>query len=165
MTLKEALIEEIEREAAGTKRTLENIPEDKFDWKPHPKSKSLLELATHVVQLSNMAGMAARLEDMDLRTTRPEAPEVHSVADLIDGLEKGTKATIAAIKELDEEDLLNKKWKLHAADYVIVDAPKLAAMRMMALSHMYHHRAQLGVYLRLLDVPVPGVYGPSADDR
>ncbi len=164
MALTDMLIKEIEKEAAGTKKTLERVPADKFDWQPHQKSMTMKQLATHIVGLVQMTGIAATTDYLDFVEGTMKTPEINSTEDLVTEFDKNTQETIAALKSIKDEDL-NKEWVLRAGDHVIVKAPKLEAIRTMALNHTYHHRAQLGVYLRLLDIPVPGVYGPSADDK
>lgn len=162
MSLKDKLIHEIEVESVATKKALERVPKDKFDWKPHEKSMSLKSLATHLAQLSHFPGVMATTESLDLAQNK--APEISDANDLVKVFEEGTKNSIEALKKVSDEDL-KKDWKLCFGDQVLMQMPKEDIIRKMGMNHVYHHRAQLGVYLRLLDVPVPGTYGPSADDK
>ncbi len=164
MTLTKALISEIEHEAANTKKMLERVPADKFDWQPHPKSMTLKQLATHIANLSGMTGKIITTKNLDLADSSIKKPEINSTQDLLKELEEGTSQTLNALKSVKDEDL-NENWIMRRGDHIIINIPKAAAIRNMGLSHLYHHRAQLGVYLRLLDVPVPGMYGPSSDDK
>lgn len=163
MNITQSLLSEIKREVVSTKKTLERIPNDKFDWRPHKKSNSLKKLATHLAQLAEMPGNIINTTEVNLADS-PAAPSVNSAEDLIQIFDKGTQQTIAALKASKDEDL-QKTWTLRYGDHIIIEAPKIEAMRIMGLSHVYHHRAQLGVYLRLLDIPVPATYGPSADEN
>ena len=164
MSLKDSLIAEIEQESKNTKKMIERVPEDKFDWQPHVKSMTVKALASHIATLSGMAGFVVKSDYLDFKEGKLKRPEINSKADLIKAVEESTRETIDALKSANDEDL-NKSWVMRMGDYVILNAPKSAAIRTMCLNHLYHHRAQLGVYLRLLDIPIPGMYGPSADDR
>lgn len=164
MSLTQALIAEIVHESASTKKILERVPEDKFDWSPHEKSMSLKKLATHIASLAGMPGYIAGSDYLDFAEGKFRAPEIASTADLVKAVDDATAKTIHALKAIKDEDL-NVKWTLRHGEHVIVEAPKGVAIRTMGLNHLYHHRGQLSVYLRLLNVPVPGMYGPSADDR
>lgn len=164
MSLTQALVEEIESEAVGTKEMLKRVPADKFDWKPHEKSMTLKQLATHIVSLSAMAGLMIKTKYLDFAEDTVHRPIVNNTADLIKAFDSGTQQTIEALRSAKDEDL-NKEWVMRRGDVVILKALKFKAIRKMAMNHVYHHRAQLGVYLRLLNVPVPGMYGPSSDDK
>ena len=164
MSLTQALITEIEQESIGTQKMLECVPEDKMDWRPHPKSMTLKQLSSHIANLSGMAALAINTSYFDFAEMKSPAPQFDHVKDLVAEFQKGTHQTLDALKSIQDEDL-KKNWVLRAGPHVIVDTNKAAAIRKMALSHLYHHRAQLSVYLRLLDIPIPGMYGPSADDR
>ncbi len=164
MTLIQDLVAEIEHEHAGTRKILERIPEDKFEWRPHEKSMTLKSLATHVAMLSRMAGIIATTELLDLADGALKAPEIVSAKELVSLSDKGTEESVMALKTKEDADLRGE-WTMRFGDRVIMQLPKAQAIRSMGLNHLYHHRAQLGVYLRLLDVPIPGLYGPSADER
>ncbi|HQF43884.1 MAG TPA: DinB family protein [Ignavibacteriaceae bacterium] len=164
MTLTKALISEIEHEAVNTKKMLERVPADKFDWQPHPKSMTLKQLATHIANLSRRTSQIVTTKNLDLADSSIKKPEINNTQDLLKELEEGTKQSIDALKSVTDKDL-NENWIMRRGDHIIINMTKAAAIRNMGLSHLYHHRAQLGVYLRLLDIPVPGMYGQSADDK
>ena len=162
MSLTKTLIAEIEHESAGTRKILERIPQDKFDWKPHPKSNSLKALASHVAGLSSWPGVIAKTDHLDLASLK--GAEINSTEDLVKEFDNNIKQALDTLRNTKDEEL-SGKWSLRKGDHVIAELPKAVSMRSIALSHLYHHRAQLSVYLRLLDVPVPGMYGPSADEK
>lgn len=164
MSLTQALIAEIEHESASTKKILERVPDEKFDWTPHDKSMSLKKLATHIATLVAMPGFIAGAPYLDFAEGKFRVPEINSTADLVKAVDDATAQTINALKAINDEDL-DAKWSMRRGEHVIVEAPKKVAIRTMGLNHLYHHRGQLSVYLRLLNVPVPGMYGPSADER
>lgn len=164
MSLKQALIEELEREAVGTRKMLERIPEDKFDWTPHPKSTAMKPLAVHIAGIAAYPAVIATTDYLDFAESRPPQPEIHTTQDIVEAFESATKNSIDALHALSEEKL-NAEWVLRFGERIILQAPRATAMRTMAMNHLYHHRAQLGVYLRLLDIPIPGMYGPSSDER
>ncbi len=164
MNRREALITEIEQEAAKTQKILERIPTDKFDWKPHEKSMSLKQLASHIASLTGIVSSAANQEYLDLAENRGNQGEIATAEDIVNRFNAGTEQSLKALKSI-EDNKLDEEWTMRAGDHVIMQAPRSVAIRTMGLSHLYHHRGQLGVYLRLLNVPVPGMYGPSADDK
>jgi uncharacterized damage-inducible protein DinB len=162
MELITLLQKEMEQEAATTRKMLSRVPADKFDWQPHPKSMTLKRLATHVAELPGWVDMAINTDELDFENNPYVPQDVKTTDDLVaffDGeLAKGRKA-------LAEADINNftKEWILRSGDQVYSRDTKYEVIR-MAHSQVIHHRAQLGVYLRLLNVAIPGSYGPSADD-
>lgn len=163
MSLINALIQEIERESEATKKALERVPEGKFEWQPHEKSATMLSLARHLAELMGMPAAILNLDELDLAVAEPR-PEIKSADDLVKLFKVGKIASLDALKSAKEEDL-SKKWLLKYGDRILREGTKEEMIREMGLSHAYHHRAQLGVYLRLLDIPVPSTYGPSADEQ
>lgn len=162
MSLIDNLKAELKRESVSTRKHLERVPEDKFDWAPHEKSTTLKALAVHIATITGMPAAILTKDELDLaQAKKPEIPNTAAIVDLFD---KSLAATMEALDHADESEF-SKKWILRAGDHVIMELPKGVILRMMGLSHVYHHRAQLGVYLRLLDVPVPSTYGPSADEN
>jgi uncharacterized damage-inducible protein DinB len=162
MSIIELLLKELNNEANTTRKMLSRVPADKFDWKPHPKSMSLKNLATHVAELPGWVDMTLNTSELDF-AKNPYAPaEVKDAKELLnyfeDNLERGRTELSKA-----SEDQLAEMWTLRNGDQVYSTEPKLDVIR-MSYSQIIHHRAQLGVYLRLLDVPIPGSYGPSADE-
>lgn len=164
MLLTKLLIEEIEQEAINTKKMLERVPAEKFDWRPHQKSMTLKQLAVHIANLSKRPAQVITTKYLDLADSSIKKPEINNTTDLIKEFEEGTSQSIDALKSVSDDDL-NVNWIMRRGEHIIINMPKAAAIRNMGLSHLYHHRAQLGVYLRLLDIPVPGMYGQSADDK
>lgn len=162
MALKDSLLIELEKETANTKRILERLSDEHWDYKPHVKSMSLGQLATHVVELHNWVGGALTKSVYDFKVDHLPV-EVSGVNALKALLENGYARNKAAIEEMAEADW-QSEWTLQAGDWVIAKMPKAGAIRFIVNSHLIHHRGQLTVYLRLLDIPVPGLYGPSADD-
>jgi len=163
MSLIHSLIAEIELESSNTEKMLARVPAAEFDWRPHEKSMSLKHLATHVAHLAQWPGFILKTQFLDFADNNLERPVVNTTEDLLILLQNGTNESVEALKTASEQDL-EDNWILRNGEHIIIDMPKAAVIRRMALNHIYHHRAQLGVYLRLLDVPVPGMYGPSADD-
>lgn len=164
MSQLQALVTEIQQEGENSKKILERIPEDKFDWKPHEKSMRLKSLATHIAQLAGWPGLVVTTEELDFQKGGLNTPEINSTEDLIRYLEAGVQASIEALQNTTVE-ALNENWILRSGDQVIFEMPKIAVIRGMSMNHLIHHRGQLSVYLRLLDIPVRGMYGPSADEK
>lgn len=155
------LLDELRREAASTRRVLERIPEDRLGWKPHAKSMSLGQLALHTAGLTG--GLAGLLNAPVSEVPDVPLPEASSVSEVLAALEEQT-ARAAAILEGWEDPYLRETIRLTAAGTVIVENARIELVRSLLFNHWYHHRGQLTVYLRLLDVSVPGIYGPSADE-
>lgn len=163
MSLVDAIIAEIEQEAHNTRKILALVPTDKFDWKPHEKSMPLKNLAAHIAGLAEWPAVIAKTDYLDLAEGGLSRPEIRSAEDLVREQEKNTQKSVEVLRAAKESDLKGN-WVLRSGDHVILDLPKMAVIRSMAMNHIYHHRAQLGVYLRLLDIAIPGMYGPSADE-
>jgi uncharacterized damage-inducible protein DinB len=159
----ESLLGEMEQEAGATRRTLERVPGDKLDWRPHEKSMPLGQLARHVATIPGTWAQILSRDSMDVGELE-RTPEAGSSDELLPLLDE-CLATAKEIMTGMDDQRATGTWTLLAGDQKVVEAPRVACFRMYALNHWYHHRAQLGVYLRLLDVPVPSVYGPSADDN
>ncbi len=157
-----SLIKEIEQESISTQKVLERIPEDKFDWKPHEKSMTLKALAIHLAEISGLTSLVITTPELDFSKTK-KTIEINTTKELVDFYKKLKQKSIAALQTAKEEEL-DKNWIMRNGDFVIMDSPKREIIRTMALSHAYHHRGQLSVYLRLLNIPVPSIYGPSVDE-
>ena len=163
MTTAEVLLQDYDIEIANTRRTLERVPEDKPDYKPHEKSMPMGKLAVHVATLPRLGTFVLTTPSLDLTTAKwPDMTFVSRVKLLADfaALAAEARAALAASSDAD----LATPWKFSYGEHVLSNSPRSLAFRHMFFNHMIHHRAQLGVYLRLNDVPVPGVYGPSADE-
>ncbi|SFJ30573.1 DinB family protein [Myroides guanonis] len=163
MSIKQSLLIELERESDNTLRMLERLEGADFSWKPHPKSMSLGALANHIVELHDWMSLVITQSVLDFQ--KDYAPmKLEDVSSLSTVLKSSVAETKDIIENLDEA-LLFEDWTLQSGDYVIMTAPKIAAIRFVVNNHLIHHRGQLSVYMRLLDIPVPGIYGPSADEQ
>lgn len=162
--LQEAIpfLDDMDAELASTRRMLERVPDAHAAWRPHEKSKSLSELATHVADTVGLAATILETEELDA-LQRPQREPLGTSAELLERLDENIARLRTALDAADAERL-DAEWTLRAGDRVFVRRPRRALLRVMFLSHMIHHRAQLSVYLRLLEVPVPGMYGPTADE-
>src|SRR5580700_9000846 len=165
MGVSEGLAKELDLELASTRKTLERIPEDKLAWKPHEKSMTLGRLAGHLAELPGFGAAAILTDELDFAKMPPgRGPLVaESQKQVLDIFDKTIGEARAAIAKTSDEEWA-KQWKMSAGDKVFFKGPKQVAVRRMMLNHVIHHRAQLGVYLRLNGVAVPSVYGPSADE-
>ena len=162
MGLNQMLLPEFDNEFANTRKTLERIPEDKFDWTPHKKSMTMGGLATHLANLPSWSVYTINQDSMDIGAT-PKLPQATSLQEVLEAFDKNVTAARSAIAQATDEQLLSN-WSLIAGGQTIFSLPRIAVLRSFVMNHNIHHRAQLGVYLRLNDVPVPSIYGPSADE-
>jgi uncharacterized damage-inducible protein DinB len=162
MSISAMLLPEFDQEMANTRKLLELVPDDKLDYKPHEKSMSLGRLAGHTAEMVSWGTTTLSTERLDLTAgMTPFAPK--SRQELLDMFDKGVAGARAAIAGASDEDLA-VMWTLAFGDRIIFSMPRSAVLRVMVMNHIIHHRAQLGVYLRLTDVEFPGMYGPSADE-
>ena len=163
MGMTDAFTQEINQEAATTKRVLERVPADKLAWKPHAKSMSLGKLALHVAEApGHIVGWA--LKDVHEFAGPPPENEPKSSADILTAHDASCVKIIDVLAQLGDEGLM-QPWAAKMGGQTLFAMPKAALIRSVALNHWIHHRGQLSVYLRLLDVPVPSIYGPSADEN
>ncbi len=166
MTMSAMLLPEFDHEMATTRRTLERVPDDKFDWRPHPKSLSMGALAGHVANLPTWTNYTINQDSLDVMPNgvpmRYEPPR--SATERLKVFDANVAAARMAIAQASDQELL-KPWSLLANGEVILTLPKAAVLRGFVMNHSIHHRAQLGVYLRLNDIPHPSMYGPSADEQ
>jgi uncharacterized damage-inducible protein DinB len=158
------MVGEIQQEAAITKRVLERIPEDQLSWKPHPKSMSLGQLGLHIATIPGNLSRLAQVDEFDASTASFDQPPAGSVNELLTALDASVKVAEEYLAGLSESSALGN-WRLTVRGNEIMTIPRLAMLRSIMLNHWYHHRGQLSVYLRLLDVPVPVIYGRSADEN
>ncbi len=161
--VKQLIVGDVTQELAQTRRVLERLPEEHMAWKPHEKSMTLGGLATHLVNLLNWQLAIFQSPEVDLSSMPQRRNALESRADILEEFDGNVIKLEKLIAECNE-NMLEEEWTLRHGDHIILRKPRAIALRTFGLSHMVHHRAQLGVYLRLLDIPVPGVYGPSADD-
>ena|SRR5260221_707770 len=158
-----ALIAELDREAVATRRVLERVPADRFGWRPHPRSFSAGQLAQHIAAIPGHVSRLAGMDVFDVASRIPEYPACDSAPALLASLDASLASARDFLAGLDESRAA-ATWRLTAGDREIATMPRIQVMRTMGLNHWYHHRGELVVYLRLLDVPVPVVYGRSADE-
>ena len=166
MALSEALLPEFDHEMANTRKSLERVPEAKFDWKPHQKSGTLGWLASHLAVLPSWTTITIEQDALDIAPPGAppyEMPVATSRQAVLDMFDTNVAAARAAIAGASDEHLL-KPWTLLSGGNTVFTMPRIAVLRSFIMNHNIHHRAQLGVYLRLNDVPVPAIYGPSADE-
>ncbi len=165
MAIKDAFIAELKHESSLTKKMLEKVPLDKKEWRPHEKSMTLGRLATHVAENLHWITDIIHIDDFDFMKDYNFKPvTAASSEELLQIFQNNLDKAINDLSSLTDDDL-NKTWTIRRGEQVMSATPKKVAIRGWAFSHMIHHRGQLSVYLRLLDVPVPGMYGPSADER
>lgn len=162
MTQVATFIKEMEQEAATTRRMLERVPTDKFGWQPHPKSMTIKQLAGHIAELPGWVTLALTTDGLDFAKNEYKVPDVNTTQEVLDFFEKTYADGMAHLKKATDADL-EPTWTLRNGEQVLNVATKGETVR-VALNQTTHHRAQLGVYLRLLNIPIPGSYGPSADE-
>lgn len=163
MSAIDSILEELNREAKTTRRVLERLPTDKLGWRPHAKSKSLGELGWHVATIPHRIASAAQLDDIDVSTAKP-APLPETAAGILAGFDELLPATRELLGKFDDAALA-RTITMRFGAVTVFQGRRADFLRTVLLNHGYHHRGQLTVYLRLLDIPVPPVYGPTADER
>ena len=167
MAIKDTLLPEFDQEMASTRRMLERVPEDALDWQPHAKSMTLGRLATHLAEVPAWGPRALTTESWDPvppgspPPVRRSLPSRAAILELFDDNVAKARAAIAAA----DDAAFGRPWTMSRGGVPAFTLPRAAVVRRMLLSHLIHHRGQFGVYLRLREVPVPGVYGPSADEK
>jgi uncharacterized damage-inducible protein DinB len=163
MTMTDALTTEFAHEAQTTRRLLERLPSDRLDWRPHEKSFTARRLASHIVDCFRWGDSIFTRDELDFDPTTYTPYEATSVTDLLDAFDDCVAKCKQALAGVDDVSLM-RPWRLKMMGKVRFERPKASAFRDFTLSHQTHHRGQLSVYLRLLNVPVPGSYGPTADE-
>jgi uncharacterized damage-inducible protein DinB len=159
-----AFAAELDREAAATRRLLERVPVDKLGWKPHPKGRTLGQLAYHIARIPGFIAQIARQDGHDVANRAPEPEVPGDGSDLLPVLDAGLADALSLLNGLDDDDA-SETWTLRSGERTIFALPRIGMLRTMLLNHWIHHRGQLSVYLRFLDVPVPVIYGRSADEN
>jgi len=162
MAIKDGLLAEFDHEMGTTRKLLERVPDEKLSWKPHDRSMSMGGLATHLANLPHWGGTILNEPFFDLAAAPPNLPEKTSRADILKAFDETAKQTRAWLDKSDPE--LLAPWALKRGGQEMFSMPRVAAFRSFVLYHTVHHRGQLSVYLRLNNVPVPAIYGPSADE-
>src|SRR6266850_6058517 len=162
MAIKDGLLAEFDHEMGTTRKLLERVPDDRLSWKPHVRSMSMGGLATHLANLPHWGGTILNEPFFDLAAAPPNMQEKTSRADILKAFDETTKQARASLDKSDPE--LLAPWTLKRGGQEMFSMPRIAAFRSFVLYHIVHHRGQLSVYLRLNNVPVPAIYGPSADE-
>ena len=163
MGMNHAFLGELEHEAAQTRRVLALVPADQADFKPHPKSFTLGKLASHVADMHTWIAITVNTTELDFAKgyAIPPFSTPEELTSRLDSIVAEGKAALAATND----EALAETWTLRSGDQVFLAMPRIQCLRTMVFNHIVHHRAQIVVYLRLLDIPVPGLYGPSADEQ
>src|ERR1700678_1792650 len=167
MKISETLLPEFDQEMANTRKVLERVPAAKFSWKPHPKSFELGALSAHVANMADWAELTLTSDSFDYAPPGAppyETPKFTSTEDLVAAFDKSIAKARTALAAADDSQMM-APWSLMAGGDVVMTMPRAAVVRTFVMTHIIHHRAQLTVYLRLNDIPVPGLYGPSADEQ
>lgn len=162
MRLADTIVAELDQEAQTTKRVLEKIPENKLGWKPHPKSFSLGQLALHIAAVPG--GIASAIVPDTMEVPKFSQGEAKSRQEILDTFSKSLATAKDTIRSMDDAKL-GATWSLMRDGKAVMSMPRAAVVRSIMMNHVYHHRGQLSVYLRMLDVPLPSIYGPSADEN
>ena len=162
MAIIDGMLQELEMEAQTTRRVLERVPDDKLAWRPHAKARTLGELALHVAQVpGNVAQIATQ---SPVQAPQFSDPSPRRASELIPALDQSIAKAKSLLGGMDDQALMST-WRMMHGDRELLAIPRVAFLRSVLLNHWYHHRGQLTVYLKELDVPIPSVYGPSADEN
>jgi uncharacterized damage-inducible protein DinB len=163
MAIADSLVMELEMEAKTTRRVLERIPEDKLAWKPHDTSMTLGQLASHVANAQGFLTTAASADSFEFGSASL-APAANTRAEILDSFTQNTAKAKDLISKMDDARLMGV-WTATMKGKTLMAIPRVGAIRVLVMNHTYHHRGQLSVYLRMLDVPIPSIYGPSKDEN
>jgi len=163
MQIIQMFLNEVEQEAQTTRKFLSIIPNDKFDWQPHPKSMTIRQLSTHIAELPGWIPMAINTDELDFAQNAYKPEILNRTDELLEQFEKNLAAAKESLANTNE-DVLAQMWTLRNGEDIYMTQTKAEVVR-VSISQTIHHRAQLGVFLRLLNVPIPGSYGPSADEQ
>lgn len=164
MSLGRMMAAELKQESAATRRCLERLPAEKFEWKPHEKSMSLGRLAGHIVEMTDWIKATIDAEELDFAKFDYTPKNYTESSQFIADLDAKTEEALEILNSVPDE-AMGETWTLRNGEQIYFQMPKAAVLRSMVLNHIVHHRGQLAVYMRLLDIPVPGLYGPSADEQ
>lgn len=159
-----SLTNEYTHECASTRKLLENVPMDKLSWKPHEKSMSLGNLAVHIAEIPEWVPLSIETSELDFSKSPYTSKKIINLEELLKIHDAAVDAALKSIQNTNANVLVNETWTMRNGDVVYFTMPKIAVLRAFSFNHIYHHRGQLTVYLRLLGIPVPGMYGPTADD-
>ena len=166
MTIGQGMAQELQHEAISARQVLERIPDEKFDWTPHEKSMNFGKIGSHVAESVGWAPYTLETDGMDMAPVDGPAWEPYvakNTAEILSTFDKNVELAVKALNEVSDETLM-QTWTMKKAGVVVLSLPKVAVMRGFILNHLVHHRAQLGLYLRLNNISVPAMLGPSADE-
>lgn len=164
MAMNNALVAELKHEAANTRKILERVPVEQYAWKPHEKSMDLKRIAVHLADLPVWVNRVLEIDDLDFAALKYDPTPVKDTKEIVELFDKRIAEAAELLANATDEKL-REKWVLRRGDHIIAEMPRAVAIRNLYMNHSIHHRGQLSVYLRLLDVAVPGMYGPSADEK
>jgi len=164
LVVSKSLLKEFEREAQTTRRHLERLPKDKLDWRPHEKSFTAGELGSHIVECIGWADSLFNTDELDINPTEYDPYQAKTLSDLLRTFDDKVAICKGSLASADDE-MMNRPWRFKVMGQVKFEHAKAEVLRDFILNHLIHHRGQLSVYLRLLNIPVPGTYGPTADEQ
>lgn len=164
MTIADAMAMELEQESISTRKLLERLPADTFGWKPHEKSMPLGQLASHIVAGLKWMDATINLKVLELDPTTYTELQAKNAEELVAEFDKNLAAALETLRGTSDEAMM-ENWQLKVGDAVVFEAPRAGVVRGFIISHQIHHRGQLSVYARIQDVPIPSIYGPSADEQ
>lgn len=164
MAINEAFLGELDYEVISTRKVLERIPADKFDWKPHEKSMTMGVLAAHLADMFAWYKITLEQDELDFAKGY-EQPKPANAEELVAILDKNVAEANESLRKAEADEIFRQKWSLRSGEHVLFTMPKAAVLRTFVMNHIAHHRGQLSLYLRLNDIPVPAIYGPSADEE
>lgn len=163
MAINQAFLGELDHEARTTRKVLERVPTEKFGWRPHEKSMTMGELAAHVADMYTWYSGTLDADEIDFAAGY-KVPSPATTEELLEMFDQNVLAATDSIKRAEADEVFRKNWKLRSGEHIFFELPKASVLRTMVANHIIHHRGQLAVYLRLNDIPVPAIYGPSADE-
>lgn len=163
MPERDSLLPEFDQETAATRRVLERVPDGSLEWRPHEKSFNMGELATHLSRLPHWGTLILKQDSYDLATSGPRGQALPTVAAILQQFDANVREVRATLVDMTDGQLL-QPWTLRRGDRVVMSVPKVSAVRGFVVRHLVHHRGQMTVYLRMNDVPLPPLYGPTADE-
>jgi uncharacterized damage-inducible protein DinB len=163
MPERDSLLPEFDQETAATRRVLERVPESALEWRPHEKSFNMGELATHLSRLPHWGTLILKQDSYDLAASGPRGQALPTVAAILQQFDANVREVRATLVDMTDGQLL-QPWTLRRGDRVVMSVPKVSAIRGFVVRHLVHHRGQMTVYLRMNDVPLPPLYGPTADE-
>jgi uncharacterized damage-inducible protein DinB len=163
-TITDPMVNEFRQEVATTKRVLERVPEQKLSWKPHAKSMTLGQLASHIASVPGSVARLLQQDSFDVSQGNFVPPQPKSMQEVLTAFEQSVRDAEQCLQGM-TDDRARETWRLVRGDQELMSLPRVGFARSVMMNHWYHHRGQLSVYLRLLDVPLPVIYGPSADEN